>query len=104
MDAAKLREAIQVIRLGKAHFTHIDLGSISGHVNLVLAAAEAHLTGLLKTKEVDVWRVEYAQSGLPYSAAFHYRADADSYAGIVSRWLDTACIRVTGPHKQTVPE
>ena len=55
------------------------------------------------TKEVEVWRVEYAQRTLPFSASFHTSREADEYLVTVARWPDVACIRVTGPHKQTVP-
>ncbi len=65
-------------------------------------ALYAHLTRP-KTKEVEVWHVEYANT--LQMAALALRDNkilADDEANRL-HCMGMTCIRVTGPHKQTVP-
>lgn len=68
----------------------------------IYRALYAHLTKPA-TKEVEVWRVEYAtaQSGphcLTFTTEGDARRQAESMRGGIAH-----CIHVTGPHKQEVP-
>lgn len=75
---------------------------------MVLDALYAHLSAppAPKTKEVEVWRVEEVRpvngGWLPVVHNFLTKAEADVHAG-ESMMSSERCIRVTGPHKQTVP-
>ncbi len=82
----------------------------------VYRALHAHLSKPA-TKEVDIWRVEYAFQAAPNShSPLTWRAGSSSYEGqyakpsAQSRAAEMeaeperfACVRVTGPHKQKVP-
>jgi|GEM_PF-3609656 len=116
-DADKLREAIRAARQTPMLFGPSGpFGKPSGsgvflniREDLAKALADAAESTLPKTKMVEVWRVEYAQTKIngpafyPFSASFHVEAEAQDYAKVLSKWDDTACIRVTGPHQQEVP-
>ncbi len=66
----------------------------------IYRALYAHLSKP-KTKEVEVWRVEWADGdNQPRVSQFPCKGGADDWA---SRLPSEACGRVTGPHKQTVP-
>jgi len=76
----------------------------------IVSAMHAELTKPKpKTKEVDVWRVEWAyriNDGDPWQPAGRNessREEALEYARRVTRGDNASCISVTGPHKQTVP-
>ncbi len=65
-------------------------------------ALHAHLSKLA-TKEVDVWRIEYASCpDGPVTDTCQTAAEAHEQAEYL-RKCGQLCIRVTGPHKQTVP-
>jgi hypothetical protein len=69
----------------------------AGHRALV-----AHLTAP-KTKEVEVWRVEFAGgNGLPY---IDQRMGEETARELAHQRIreGASMVRVTGPHKQTVP-
>jgi hypothetical protein len=77
-------------------------------LDIMAAAAEAHLATLTKQKEV--WRVEYARKsgGEPYwtplvCGGFESKKSAEEEAERLSHMAGYACICVTGPHTQTVP-
>ena len=60
-----------------------------------------------RTKTVEVWRVEYCNNAFgvwhPNARHFRSRSDADEWAAKNNdHWY--ACIRVTGPHQQEVPD
>jgi hypothetical protein len=65
-----------------------------------------------RTKEVEVWRVEYCRRGdagtcdwLPVTRTFMNEQSArDTARDLESVPALHACIRVTGPHKQEVPD
>jgi hypothetical protein len=56
------------------------------------------------TKEVDVWHIEFAGAamGLPYVEQGRSLDEAERQA-CKRRSEGATCVRVTGPHKQTVP-
>lgn len=65
-------------------------------------ALYAHLTAP-KTKEVEVWHVEFANNhGCAYVSVRSSRDLAENLAELYRQHGHT-CIRVTGPHKQKVP-
>ncbi len=71
-------------------------------------AARAHLATLPKTKEVKVWRVEYAEAApdgwMAECETCDTLEEAETYAAnLRSSAPAYDCIRVTGPHKQRVP-
>jgi hypothetical protein len=106
MDAKKLKEA-----LDKLHqpANSMSLGAVCvSHdaLKTVLAAAESHLATLPRTKEVEVWRIEYAaKDGDEWLTCcktykrrdLAYRAFQDH---LCARYQ---CVKVTGPHKQEIP-
>lgn len=81
-------------------------------MDAALAAYRAlydHYTAL-RTKKVEVWRVEAAKTDnegaiwTPIVQAYATRADAEAEALFMQRKkYHYACIRVTGPHQQEVP-
>lgn len=101
IDRAKLGAAINFLRTynGKA-----------SQWNTVLAAAEAHLATLPRTKMVNTWRVEFAErqpsdDWLPGSHTFTSKEQADEYeASLKALRPSLRCIRVTGPHSHEVPQ
>lgn len=100
------REAIEVAGRWPRRLAYIDVDEGTA----ILAAAQAHLDTLPKTKMVEVWRVEFAQvksqtlaTWEAASAAFSTRAEAHQYAQIVTGWSCTAHIKITGPHQQEIP-
>ncbi len=108
MDAKQLEEALDEFRPllddpGKS----LPLTTWNKVVGAIFSAAEAHLATLPKTKEAQVWRVEYAENTLSGWEPMVIQCDALADAGNEARRLDGyvgyACIRVTGPFKQTVP-
>src|SRR5690242_15631782 len=106
-DHEKLREAIERVQeiLGPQ-----PIAPINRDLVLILDAAKSTLP---KTKEVEVWRVEYAVVNGARDdpeawrlGTWTYRTEADARkeeeeARNMGSSYD--CIRVTGPHKQTVP-
>ncbi len=57
-----------------------------------------------KTKEVEVWRVEWAsKSGIPFVDQFHGER-AEQAARRRAMEEPGECVRVIGPHKQEVPD
>lgn len=100
MDAAKLRDAIKRMRA--------IMVTCPAEQALVCDAAEAHLSTLPKTKEVDVWHVNYAvrrdSGGVSLGCIVtETPAQAEDSAANLQRGGVSECIRVTGPHRQTVP-
>lgn len=94
MDAAKLKEAIRWARLS---------GYPTDKFGILADAAEAHLATLPKTKEIYVWHIEYViMPNLPAINVFLSHADAERFAAGFKN-PTAQCVRVTGPHKQTVP-
>jgi hypothetical protein len=98
IDPEKLEEAVR----------HYE-GFVGPKMRIVVDAARAHLATLPRWKEVDVWRVEYAEAtpeGWSLACETHESADeAEINAGnfrLSAPVYD--CIRVTGPHKQRVPQ
>lgn len=70
-------------------------------------ALYAHLSAP-KTKEVEVWRVEYAEASpdgyIPGCETHDSAADAESAARNFRMSIPAyECVHVTGPHLQTVP-
>jgi hypothetical protein len=72
------------------------------HYQDVVAAAEAHLDTLPKTKTVDVWHVEWAYAGKPHVRLLPTKTQAGDEAYRL-KGLNVTCVRVTGPHKHEVP-
>ncbi len=99
IDPEKLEEAIEEAERQLFAWPH---ASWRPTLQLLKEAARAHLAGLPRFKEVDVWHVEYAQGG-PCLALYENEGDAHGYAGMLSGITNVSCIRVTGPHKQRVP-
>lgn len=90
------------------HASYCPNGTHRKQAEQIVAALRAHLTAP-KTKEVDVWHVEWAEqvncfpppeSWEAECRAFRDREAADAFA---KAHAGRPCIRVTGPHKQTVP-
>jgi hypothetical protein len=101
INRAKLEEAIAFFR-DDCRFT--DKGNALRDV--VLAAAEAHLATLPKTKMVEVWRVEWAYAAHVGWAveARHFPTEAEARTAASHRAGNGCrCIRVTGPHMQEIP-
>lgn len=78
----------------------------SGQWRDIYNALRAHLAK--PTREVDVWRVEYAEASpdgyIPSCETHDTAAEAESAARNFHLSAPAyECIRVTGPHKQTVP-
>lgn len=69
----------------------------------VYRALYAHLAKP-KTKEVEVWHIEFAGAamGNPYIELAESADEAERQAA-KRRYEGATCIRVTGPHKQTIP-
>lgn len=112
-DPEKLREAIQNVRaFAQTGIACADgrRGPPNGNETWVeiLAVCHAAESTLPKTKMANVWRVEFAQRIMgafaPMSASFTSEAEAVGYKSVVQSWANTACIRVTGPHQQEVPQ
>jgi len=100
MDAKQLEEAIERCRITNP----VALTPKSFHAHLlVLEAAAAHLATLPKTKEVEVWHVEYCNGCYPIAAVHTTRATAETQAEDLRSRLYCSCVRVTGPHKHVVP-
>lgn len=57
----------------------------------------------IKTKKVEVYRVEYASNGVPSILNLYTRDGANAWVKGAKGLPYIACIRVTGPHKQRVP-
>lgn len=106
MDAAKLREAIEAAQNRAAYDTIAMVGYASGptadQLHLLAEAASAHLSTLPQTKEVEVWRVEFWDVGPCINQRTSYAGALDRQSELVAGG-HARCIRVTGPHKQTVP-
>jgi hypothetical protein len=107
IDPEKLREAIDLVAEHLGGWGPSDLRAAE---RLLVDAANAHLSTLPKTKEVEVWRVEFAgcvatalAEWRPMMRTFTDRVNAESMADSMRGDKSFACIRVTGPHKQTVP-
>jgi hypothetical protein len=104
MDAKKLKEAIEWART--RHHWAVDGDDM---VAVLADAAEAHLATLPRTKEVEVWRVEWVDQGYdgamwtPCCAAFKSKIEADAQAHRLAEKAMHKCIRVTGPHVHVVP-
>jgi hypothetical protein len=105
IDRAALEETIAFYRELEAG------GEFSGHTRTLLAAAEAHLATLPKTKMVEVWRVEWAILAIDRWVAHHRgepsREEAEHLAALIQE-ADTygntiRCVRITGPHQQEIP-
>lgn len=106
IDRAALEEAIRVRREQLAWWKDSDLGRPS--MELVLAAASAHLESLPKTKMVEVWRVEMAEkkpdgSWKAIAYTFESEGDAARDADFMRREPGFSCVKLTGPHLQEVP-
>jgi hypothetical protein len=79
---------------------------------LIIEAARKYLATLPRpTKTVEVWRVEYARKsgGEDYwtaliQGAFESKSSAEDEAGRLAGKPGYACVRVTGPHRQEVPQ
>jgi hypothetical protein len=86
-------------------------------IKMIADAAEAHIPHLFKTKEVEVWHLEFAVDGEPDVTVFWgddaekkareaCEATIDQDASAVNHadvgYVFT-CVRVTGPHKHVVP-
>ncbi len=97
-------EILHAMHLGYNH-TH---GSGYERMAGVYRALYAHLTAP-KTKEVEVWRIEYVWKprGVgpwePTVAQYATEEMARSHGHGLGLGDNAACIRVTGPHKQMVP-
>ena len=65
---------------------------------------ERYLDTLPKTKMVEVWHVEYVTNGLPAIGLYKSYPDAERWAVGAAGLAYIACIRVTGPHQQMVPD
>lgn len=107
IDAEKLEEAIRACgeRTGVPDqiFDSYPHAWISrAHLKVLEAAARAHHATLLGYKEVEVWRVEFAQSKAPFSATFDTLVEAERYQEIVRGWPNITCIQIV-PHRQKVP-
>lgn len=75
-----------------------------GYREVVLAAAQAHLATLPKTKMVEHFRVEgwHSLSG-PWVACYSTKDAAECTAAAFRKAGAHSCIKVTGPHLQEVP-
>lgn len=101
MDAKQLEEAIEHVQRVLA-WTYTD-AEVRRHLNVLLAAAEAHLATLPKTEEIEVWHVEWADGDIPHiDDPYLSREMAERGARIRQDEGRGQHIRVTGPHKQTV--
>jgi hypothetical protein len=71
-------------------------------IGAIYDALCAHLTAP-RTKEVEVWRVEFARHGEPQCLQYLDVGAAELNAASFRHQNHLSCIRVTGPHKQMVP-
>lgn len=93
IDAKKLEEAILTAERWAPQSTHMQE---------LIAAAREHLQTLPRTKEVEVWHVEFTCDGLPDVEVYSTRERADKEARDLTDEI-FECVRVTGPHKHVVP-
>lgn len=88
------------------HAAHKHGAGLSGSgMREAYRALYAHLTAP-KTKEVEVWHVEFfnISNSIVGVKAHTNLADAEVHAASYRSMPSSfSCIRVTGPHKQTVP-
>lgn len=98
IDHAKLREAIAELRLFARHWPDHDPSKAR-----TLSVCDAAESTLPKTRMVEVWRVEYATNGVPGIVSFVTRTGADDWVNGAKGLAYISCIRVTGPHQQSIP-
>ena len=93
-DQENLRDAIKWARSHAAVF-----GSVQPSYPLLLA--DAAESTLLRTKMVEVWRVEFAHGSVPH--VYHFTKEDEARSWERSPPHCYSCIRVTGPHMQEIP-
>lgn len=100
MDAKALEEALDAL-----HKYFIGSGKMPTDRQLAAlgAAGREQLATLPRTKEVEVWRVEYTSNHVPNVVQFDTRKRADEWVRGVQGVSYVACVKITGPHLQTVP-
>ena len=101
----RAEEKLQALTNAATNAARLLKSDCPGAAYDVLRAALSNPT----TKEVSVWRVDYAQrhhvtgQWLPYS----YTWPTEEYIRAMEEELrgrpDSACVKVTGPHMQEVP-
>lgn len=105
-NSASLREAIRWARhdVDRIRGAATSMSPMRDVADLLVILADAAESTLPKTKEVEVWRVEYAHWNGPRIAQVDTEGAAHSFAEhLRDAGRDHTCIHVTGPHKQTVP-
>jgi hypothetical protein len=104
MTNAKVREAIRLLR---AYFNNergltIPADEMTSREAMEVVTEVAERT-LPRTKEVEVWHVEYVLlPNLPAVNVYRTHREAQQLANGFKDPV-AQCVRVTGPHKQQVP-